>query len=119
MLLDVRHHQRAQRIRARVQIGQIFKLLYRLGAVAGVGSDLAAQQVRLFIFRIEAYDFLQRVFGRIQRAFLIQPLRRRQINIAGIVLAPQLHEKVRQLALHGGVVGIQLQDFLEGAGGIF
>ena len=75
--------------------------------------------MRLFIFRIEAYDFLQRLFGRIQRALLIQPLRRRQIDIAGIVLAPKFHEQIRQLALHGGVVGIQLQDFLEGAGGIF
>ena len=34
VLLDVRHHQRAQRIRARVQIGQIFQLLHRLRAIA-------------------------------------------------------------------------------------
>ena len=49
----------------------------------------------------------------------MQRLRRLQENIAGIVLAPQLDVQVRQLALHGGVFRIQLQNFLEDSRRLF
>ena len=87
---QLRVQQRAQRLRARIEVWDFFEIRDGGGAVTGVAGDLAAQQQRIQIVGINAVDSPQRLIGRIQCAPLVERVGRSEKDVAGIVFASQL-----------------------------
>ena len=61
----------------------------------------------------------QRFVCRIDRTALIQRLRRIEVDLERLLVLAQLQVKVRDLGLHRGIIGIEVEHLFEDAGCLF